>query len=134
MDTEKKIVELKNNAIQYVKYKEELDPLEKKCKSLNTTIKGLMELLSFDEVPISDGVRLVYTTSKRESIDEEKLIEKLKKYAPDTDCIKTREYIDMDILESEIYHGKLSGDALTAMDKCRNVKLIPKLAIKKAKK
>ena len=46
----------------------------------------------------------------------------------------TKEYIDMDILEQEIYHGRLSQDALVAMDSCREVKEIQKLDIRKAKK
>lgn len=134
-DTERMAVDLKNNVAQYVQFKSELDPLEKKCKSLNTNIKQLMELLKVEEVPLPNGSGVRYSVSKRESLDEEKLIKQLKQFAPDTQCIKTKEYIDMDILENEIYHGKLSDDAMCAMDSCRSTKLIPKLdIIKKGKK
>ena len=131
---EKQLAELRNSAIQYAKYKAEIDPLEKKCKTLNTTIKGLMEILNLDSVPLPDGSSVKYSMTTKETLDEEKLIKQLKHFAPDTECIKKKEYIDMDVLESEIYHGLLSDDALIAMDSCRNVKEIPKLTIEKPKK
>ena len=62
------------------------------------------------------------------------LLIKLKQFVPDTPCIKTKEYVDMDTLESEIYHGSFSEDALKAMDKCKSVKLTPTLTISIAKK
>ena len=133
-NSEQKIAELVNNAILYSKLKAEMDPLKKKCESLNTTIKGEMELLQMYDVPLPDGGIVKYSVSTRESLNEEKLLTQLKHFAPDTNCIKTKEYIDMDILESEIYHGKLSEDALTALDACREVKEIPKLTIEKPKK
>ena len=133
-NTEKQIVELRNNAILYAKLKSEIDPMEKKCKSLNTSIKGLMEILKMDNVLLPDGSSVKYSVSTKESLDEEKLIRQLKHFAPDTECIKTKEYVDMDVLENEIYHGKLSDDAMIALDACREVKEIPKLTIEKPKK
>lgn len=130
-DEQKKTLE--ELASQYVQYKSELDPLEKKCKSINTSLKGLMELTQQDEVELSDGTKVKYSVTERTTFDEEKLIKQLKHFAPDTECIKTKEYVDMDILESEIYHGKLSNDAMVALDSCRETKEIPKLEIKKKK-
>ena len=133
-EQENLVAELKEKAAQYVQYKNEITPIEKKCKSLNTSIKNLMEVLKVDDVALDDGSSLKYTISKSESLDEEKLIKQLKHFAPFTRCIRTKEYIDMEILESEIYHGELSDDALCAMDSCRKVKEIVKLEIKKGKK
>ncbi len=132
-EQEKRLAELQNLAENYLKVKPELDVLDKKCKSLNTSIKALMETLNFDAFAVGDK-EIVYSVQKRESLDEEKLIKQLKHFAPFTKCIKTKEYIDMDILEGEIYHGELSDDALCAMDSCRNVKEIPMLKIVKGKK
>ena len=87
-----------------------------------------------DDVELEDGSKVHYGVTKKESLDEDKLLVALKKYAPDPKCIKTREYIDMDILENEIYHDRLPSEALAAMVGCRNVKEIPTLTIKKAKK
>lgn len=126
--------ELKQLASEYVSAKREFDTLKKKTDNLNQSLKANMELSNLDGIELDDGSKVCLGITKRESLDEDKLLVQLKKYAPDTDCIKTKEYIDMDILENEIYHEKLSPEALAAMDSCRNVKEIPTLTIKKAKK
>ena len=127
-------------ATEYVKDKAEMDKLKKRVESNNTAIKQLLELLNEEAVELEDGTRIVYSVTRKESFAEEKLVTEkkliniIKHFAPDTQCIKTKEYIDMDVLENEIYHGKLSDDALCAMDSCRNVKEVPVLNIKKPKK
>ena len=126
--------ELKQLASEYVSAKREFDTLKKKTDNLNQSLKANMELSNLDGIELDDGSKVCLGITKRESLDEDKLLVQLKKYAPGTDCIKTKEYIDMDILENEIYHEKLSPEALAAMDSCRNVKEIPTLTIKKAKK
>ena len=126
--------ELKQLASEYVSAKREFDTLKKKTDNLNQSLKLNMEMSNLDGIELDDGSKVCLGITKRESLDEDKLLVQLKKYAPDTDCIKTKEYIDMDILENEIYHEKLSPEALAAMDSCRNVKEIPTLTIKKAKK
>ena len=125
---------LKQCATEYVADKAEESRLKKRLESNNTSIKQLMEVLGKEDIELDDGSRVVYSLTKRESLDEDKLLVQLKKYAPDTQCIKTKEYIDMDVLENELYHEKLSQEALAAMDTCRNVKEIPTLNIRKAKK
>ena len=126
--------QLKKCATEYVSDKAEESKLKKRLESNNTSIKQLMELLKMEDVELDDGAKVHYGVTVKESLDEEKLLTQLKKYAPDTQCIKTKEYIDMDVLESEIYHEKLSAEAMAAMDTCRNEKLVPTLTIKKAKK
>lgn len=121
-------------ATEYVRNKAELDALKKRVEGANTSIKQLMELLDVDEVELEDGSRVVCGITKRESLDEDKAIKQLKKFAPETSCIKTKEYIDIDILEGEIYRGNLSDEAMQALDTCRKVKEIPTLTIKKPKK
>lgn len=126
--------QLKQCATEYVADKAEESKLKKRLESNNTSIKQLMELLKMEDVELDDGSKVHYGVTVKESLDEEKLLTQLKKYAPNTQCIKTKEYIDMDVLESEIYHDKLSAEAMAAMDTCRNEKLVPTLTIKKAKK
>lgn len=121
-------------AQEYVTAKAELDKLKKKVDTTNAEIKALMKSLNMDEVELSDGRKVVYSVTIRESLDEDKLIASLKEYAPYTDCIKKKEYIDTDIMEKEIYSGNFSSDAMLALDGCRIVQEIPKLEIKKAKK
>lgn len=125
---------LKQCATEYIADKAEESKLKKRIESNNTSIKQLMELLNKEEIELEDGAKVVYSVTQQETLNEDLLIKQLKQFAPDTQCIKTKEYVDMDILESEIYKGDLSDEALQAMDKCRGVKEIPKLTIKKAKK
>lgn len=108
--------------------------LKKKLDSDNTAVKTLMELLQLDEVKTQDGSTVCYSVTTQESLDEAQLIMLLHNVAPSTQCIKTKEYIDMDILESELYHGDLSEEALNAIASCTRRKEIPKLTIKKTKK
>lgn len=132
---ERQTYKLFESSKEYVKVKEELDPLEKKAKSLNNTIKNLMEILKLETVPLeSIDTEIKYSVSESVSFDEEKLIPMLRQLAPRTECIKTKEYVDMDVLENEIYHGLLSDEALIAMDTCKEVKKIPKLTIKSKNK
>ena len=133
-ERQEKYAELVKRASDYAYNKSIEGPLKKKIESDNTAIKGLMELLHTDNVTTEAGVMICYSVTKKETLDEEKLISLLHKYAPDTSCIKTKEYIDMDELESEIYHDRLSDEAMMALNDCRIVKEIPTLTIKKPKK
>lgn len=129
-----KKVELTQRATEYARDKAEESVIKKRLESNNTSIKALMEMLGENEVETEDGSTVCYGVTKRESMNEDKLLEVLHKYAPDTKCIKTKEYVDMDVLESEIYNNKLSAEAMTAFDGCRVVKEIPTLTVKKPKK
>ena len=126
--------ELKQLAQEYVTNKAELDKLKKRVDSINSEIKTAMENAKLNEVETESGAIVRYGITRKESMDEDMLLIKLKQFVPDTPCIKTKEYVDMDTLESEIYHGSFSEDALKAMDKCKSVKLTPTLTISKAKK
>lgn len=126
--------ELQALAKEYVEQKAILDPLKKRVDSINSNIKLAMQALETDCVELEDGSKVVYSVSTSNDFNEEKLLTVLHKFAPDTQCIKTKEYIDTDILESELYHERFSNETLEKMDECRVVKEIPKLTIKKAKK
>lgn len=126
--------ELKQLAQEYVSGKAELDKLKKRVDSINSEIKTAMEEAKLNEVETESGAVVRYGITRKESLDEDMLLIKLKQTAPDTTCIKTKEYVDMDILEGEIYHGLVPKEALMAMDKCKSVKLTPTLTISKAKK
>lgn len=133
-ERKEKLELLKGCAIEYAEDKAQESKLKKRLESNNASIKQLMELLDKDEIELDNGTKIVYSITTRESLDEEKLLVQLKMFAPETRCIQTKEYVDMDILEDEIYHGNLSDEALKAMDSCRNVKEIPTLNIRKSKK
>lgn len=113
--------------------KTQFDQLKKVVESQKTNIKQQLDLMGESDYS-AGGYKIHCAVSTRDSLDEEKLIQRLKKYAPETECIKQKEYIDMEVLENEIYHGRLSADALIAMDECRTSKEIVTLTVKKEKK
>lgn len=125
--------ELNELAKAYIENKAELDILKKKVDKINAEIKSAMEDAKLNEVETDVGT-VKYGVTRKETLNEDMLLVKLKKLVPDTECIKTKEYIDMDVLESEIYHGYLPKDALQEMENCTSVKLTPVLTISKAKK
>lgn len=129
-----RMLELKERAAEYASDKAVEAVLKKKIENNNNSIKTLFEMLGEDAITLDNGVTVCYGITHKESLDEEKLISVLKVNAPDTECIKTKEYIDTDVLENEIYHEKFSDETMKAMDDCRIVKEIPTLTIKKAKK
>lgn len=125
--------ELKELAQVYIYHKAELDLLKKKVDKINSEIKSAMEDAKLDAIETDTGT-VKYGITRKETLNEDMLLVKLKKLVPNTECIKTKEYIDTDILESEIYHGLLSKEALQEMENCTSVKLTPVLTISKAKK
>ena len=129
-----RMLELKERATEYASDKSIEATLKKKIENNNASIKALFEMLGEDAITLDNGVTVCYGITHKESLDEGLLIAALKIHAPDTECIKTKEYVDTDVLENEIYHEKFSEDAMKAMDACRVVKEVPTLTIKKAKK
>ena len=108
--------------------------LNKECKEINGQIKTLLEADDLTEYTSGDYT-VIKTITKSESLNEAQLLDVIKadKMLAGA-CIKTREYVDMEALESALYKGKVSQDTMLAIDKCRVIKEIIKLNLKKAKK
>lgn len=120
--------------VAFANNKKELDGYKKICDSQNANIKELMQADGLSEYVTGDYVARC-TISKRESINEDKLLELSNEHIALKEAIKTKEYIDMDILEELIYAGKVDNETLIAMDKCKDVKEITTLKVtKKTKK
>lgn len=114
----------------YAKRKAEQKVLEAEIKSLNDRLKRLMEEQDTLEAE-GKNATVKYVVQKRESFDEEKAITVLKQFCPSV--IKTREYVDMDALENELYNETIPALGLAELDKCRNVKNVVTLTISKRK-
>ena len=123
---------LEELVVTYALNKNELDSYKKICDKENAEIKARMAELDMDEVIAGDYVAKL-TIQKRESMDEDMLLEVLRNNNY-TNVIRTKEYVDMDLLEREIYNGNVDKDTLVAMQKCKSVKEVPTLKIVKAKK
>lgn len=123
---------LEELVVRYALNKNELDSYKKICDRENAEIKARMTELDMNEVLAGDYVAKL-TIQKRETMDEDMLLEVLRNNNY-TNVIRTKEYVDMDLLEREIYNGNVDKDTLVAMQKCKSVKEVPTLKIVKAKK
>jgi hypothetical protein len=121
---------------RYVSNKQELDDYKKICDKENAEIKEIMSQSKLPEYEV-DGYVAKYSVSKRETLNEDKLIELLKSSDIDggyNQFIKTKEYVDMDALEKAIYNDVINSDTIIAMDKCKEVKEVTTLRVSKLKK
>lgn len=127
--------ELDKLIASYVLNKSEFDSLKKITERDNGRIKDMMLELNLSERQVGDRVvrRIV---QERESLNEELLLELVKKWPQDVQekIIKTKEYVDTDCLEDAIYSGLIPSDYLIDMDMCREVKQVVTLRVSKVKK
>lgn len=129
----KKAVTLDTLIPQYAENKAILDDYKKICDSENKQLKELMNEGSYE----AGGYKCTKTISSRQSMDEDKLLYVLKQYyecgTNKESIIKTKEYVDIDMLESAIYNGQISNEILMEIDKCRESKEVITLRISKVK-
>lgn len=130
MENKNSELTLEEYATHYIKLKAEADSIDKELKAINKRMKELMVEEDVTEAHCDDGV-VKYVVQHRETFDEDKAIKILKKSG--TECIKTKEYIDSDILEKELYNEKLAPDIVAGLDSCRTIKDVPTLTISKNK-
>jgi len=133
---------------QYAENKQLLDDYKKICDDENKQIKDLMDEGSYE----AGGYKATKIVSTRESMNEEALLSLLQSYSDGISkalnkvdssiefidfrklgVIKTKEYVDMDALESAIYNGKISKEVLMEIDKCRESKEVITLRVSKIK-
>jgi len=117
----------------YALNKNELDSYKKLCDAENAEIKALMTELEIDKAHTEDYTATLIV-QHRETMDEDMLLEVLHNSGYADLVIRTKEYVDMDLLEDAIYHDKIDKDTLLAMQKCKEVKEVPTLKISKRKK
>ena len=129
-EVEKVPVSLDTLIPQYAENKSMLDDYKKICDDENKQIKDMMEEGSYE----AGGWKATKTISTRETMNEEKLLDVARKNSYYlSDIIKTKEYIDMDKLESLLYKGNISKEVLLEIDKCRESKEVVTLRISKVK-
>ena len=116
---------------EYAANKLELDSYKKICDDENAEIKRLMEESEISKYS-AGGYVATKVVSTRETVDEEKLLAMMRKYGI-TEAIKTREYVDMDVLEKYLYNHEITPDFADDFYKCRDVKEVVTLQVKKEK-
>lgn len=116
----------------YAENKAELDSYKKICDKENAEIKEIMLAEDLSEEIVDNYVAKI-TKSNRESFNEEKLLE-IAHNEGISEIVKTKEYIDYDILEDAIYNGKISEDILLKIATAKEVKEVVTLKVSKVKK
>ena len=121
---------LQDLADEYIEAKAKETEAGKITKKLGPEIKKLMKEDSLESFDASEG-RLVLSVRVSESFDEESLIEYLKSLGKENGIVKTKEYIDYDVLESAIYNERLSVEEVQKMDDYKIVKQTEVLTVKR---
>lgn len=119
---------------QYAENKAVKDKYEKLCAADNQEIKEVMADYALQHYT-TDDYTAMRTVSERESFNEEMLLDIIRAFdTSDLGLIKTKEYIDFDALESAIYNDKLGKDALLAIQRAKETKIVVTLRVSKKRK
>ena len=122
---------LEEYADLYAKRKAEAKILDNELTLLNKRIKELMLEEDVTEVH-GKTATIKYTVQNRPQFNEEKALKVLSKDAGQS-CIKTKQYVDMEALENDMYNERLSAETLVALGDCTTNKEVVTLTISKAK-
>ena len=123
---------------RYAEDKASLDDIKKVCDEENKSIKSILTTLP----EISDGkweheaggYKVTVNTTRKQSLNEDKLLDILQNADLNIEgLIKTKEYVDMDVLEDAMYKQLIEHDVMMQIDGCREVKETQVLTIKKGK-
>lgn len=115
--------------LAYAENKKELDSYKELCERENKEIKKIMLDNSLTSFEAGDYTAKI-ATQNRTTLDEEKLLYVMKQGGYNN-VIKTKEYVDMDALESALYHNDIDKQTMEQMDKCQNIKEVITLTVKK---
>jgi hypothetical protein len=126
----------------YAENKAMFDDYKKICDEENKQIKELMEEGTYE----AGGYKATKSVSTRDDIKEDKILAKLSKdmreYFEENSIIRTKEYIDMDNLESLLYSlnnkrdiesKKIKNELIELLDSCTERKDVVTLRISKVK-
>lgn len=117
----------------------ELKNIKKKADGFKERIKTIVKSLGVKTYR-SEDYEITYTEAERVSFKEDKLLTKLKEIVANKDpkefegLIKTKEYVNMDVLENLLYHNKFDEADISSISDCQEIKIIPTLKVKKVKK
>lgn len=122
--------ELLNSIIEcFYKDKQTADKYKKSAEEYNKEIKDIMSDIKIDEFETDSGLIAKLTHKQLESFNEKKLLAKMKELNI-PGIIKTREYVDMEALENEIYNENINASELAS---CREIKETVALKVSKKK-
>lgn len=111
----------------YGRLKAMADSYKKEAEDCNKLIKTRMKMEDLEEEKGST-YRVNYYVQKRESMNEDRALEILKK-AGINRCVKTLEVLDSDELEKMLYNGEIPANVINELNTCRTVKEVPALKV-----
>lgn len=114
----------------YHAVKLEADSYKKLADKDNAAIKEIMLQEKLPEMITPDGLKATCSISQKETFVEDALIEKIKSLGV-KGIIKKKEYVDMEALESAIYHGQINAAELAS---CQEKKEVVTLRVTMLKK
>ena len=115
----------------YAFNKGELDSYTKICKEENEQIKAALVELGENEYS-AGGYTVKRIVATKETMNEAKLLEVLRQNGIEAP-IRTREYVDMDALETYLYNNMPSTDLARQIDSCRVTSETVQLRLSKTK-
>ena len=119
--------------LDYGTNKDSFDKFKKLCDVENGQIKKIMKQEGLDK-HTSGPYTVSYSITEKEVIDEDSMLEYLKKHLPKkNDVIKTKEYIDADALKNAIYIKSIPEDVIANLSQFSSIKETEVLRIKKAR-
>jgi hypothetical protein len=132
LNLEPATISLEDLIPKYYEDKSSMDTLKKVCDAENSQIKDLLREQGIDTYE-ANGYKAKRTVSCRESLNEERLLEVIRKHGIEG-VIKTKEYVDMDELESYLYNHESTTELATDLASCKTTTEVVQLRVTKAKK
>lgn len=112
--TDEQKQQLDEMAEQYIEAQAEFESAESKKNSINLIIKQMLSSFGVTKYVSESGITLGITTKHNIKWDEDRLIAYCRGCGVDG-IIKTKEYVDMDALESAIYRNEILPESLKPM-------------------
>lgn len=116
----------------YAHNKSELDSYTALCKQENESIKAQMLELGQEKYS-AGGYTAKRTVSYRETLNEDRLMAVILKHGI-KDVIKTKDYVDMDALETYLYNNEMTSSLAADLDSCKTKTEVVTLRVSKDKK
>ena len=107
---------LETLAIRYYETHSAYKSIENELNLLKDMVKSRFSDLGIAKFVSDDGISLSISKSTKTKFDEDLLIGYLKGVGV-PDVIKTKEYVDMNVLEDALYHGDVKAEDLAPYKK-----------------
>lgn len=117
---------------RYGENKAVVDKFSKMCDADNKKIKEVFKATGKTS-HTSGEFTVTQVIQSRMTVNEDMLVEVMKKYNLNQH-IKTKEYVDMESLETALYEGDISADAIREIANCKSTKEVVTLRLKRTEK